>query len=234
MDGLTLFKSIITLMDHIVKIISTEYVTHDVKHLVVERPAGFEFVPGHATDLSINEEGWKDNKHPFTFTGLIKAPHLEFTIKIYPNPQGVTHRLSQLGPGDELIISDPWGAIEYKGPGYFIAGGAGITPFIAILRDLYKDGKVADNVLFFSNKTDQDIILKSELELMLGKKAHFTITRQPDSKHDQRKIDSDFLKAEVTDFSKHFYICGPDEMVLAINEILVKLGAKPDALVFEK
>lgn len=221
-------------MDHIIKIISTEYITHDVKHFVVERPAGFEFVPGHATDLSINKEGWKDNKHPFTFTGLVRAPHLEFTIKIYPNPEGVTHHLSKLRKGDELIIGDPWGAIEYKDPGYFIAGGAGITPFIAILRDLYKDGKVADNVLFFSNKTDRDIILKSELETMLGKNAHFTITRQKDSKYDKRKINSDFLKTEVKDLSKHFYVCGPDEMVQEINEILVKLGAKADAVVFEK
>jgi ferredoxin-NADP reductase len=221
-------------MDHIVKIISTGYVTHDVKHFVVERPAGFEFVPGHATDLSINEEGWKDNKHPFTFTGLTEASHLEFTIKIYPNPQGVTHHLSELGPGDEVIISDPWGAIEYKGPGYFIAGGAGITPFIAILRDLNKTGEVAENVLFFSNKTDNDIILKDELKSMLGKNAHFTITRQKDSQYDQRKINSDFLKAEVKDFSKHFYVCGPDAMVNEINETLVKIGAKADAVVFEK
>jgi ferredoxin-NADP reductase len=221
-------------MDHIVKVISTEYITHDVKHFVVERPNGFEFVPGHATDLSINQQGWEDNKHPFTFTGLVNAPHLEFTIKIYPNPQGVTHHLSQLSPGDELIISDPWGAIEYKGPGYFIAGGAGITPFIAILRDLYKDGKVDGNVLFFSNKTDQDIILKEEFESMLGENAHFTITRQKDSKYDQRKINSDFLKAEVKDFSKHFYVCGPDEMVIEISKILEALGAKPDAVVFEK
>jgi len=221
-------------MDHIVKIISTGFVTHDVKRLVVERPAGFEFVPGHATDLSINQEGWKDNKHPFTFTGLTEAPHLEFTIKIYPNPQGVTHHLSELVPGDELIISDPWGAIEYKGPGYFIAGGAGITPFIAILRDLNKRDDVADNVLFFSNKTDNDIILKDELKSMLGKNAHFTITRQKDSQYDQRKINSDFLKAEVKDFSRHFYVCGPDEMVNELNETLVKLGAKADAVVFEK
>jgi len=221
-------------MNHIVKIISTGYVTHDVKHFVVEKPAGFEFVPGHATDLSINQEGWKDNKHPFTFTGLVEAPHLEFTIKIYPNPQGVTHHLSELGPGGELIISDPWGAIEYKGPGYFIAGGAGITPFIAILRDLNKKGEVAENVLFFSNKTDNDIILKDELKSMLGKNAHFTITRQKDSQYDQRKINGDFLKTEVKDFSKHFYVCGPDEMVNEINETLVKLGAKADAVVFEK
>jgi ferredoxin-NADP reductase len=42
------------------------------------------------------------------------------------------------------------------------------------------------------------------------------------------------LKAEVDDFKKHFYICGPDPMVLEIKETLEKLGATADALVFEK
>ncbi|MDB5142204.1 MAG: oxidoreductase FAD/NAD(P)-binding domain protein [Mucilaginibacter sp.] len=221
-------------MDHIVKIISTEHVTHNVKHFVVEKPEGFEFVPGQATDLSINEPEWKDNKHPFTFTSLNDKPHLEFTIKIYDNPHGVTHHLGQLEAGAELIISDAWGAIEYKGPGYFIAGGAGITPFIAILRQQYKDRRLDGNTLFFSNKADQDIILKDELEVMLGTHAHFTITNQKDSRYDQRRINADFLKAEVKDFKKHFYVCGPDQMVLDINKTLGKLGAKPDSLVFEK
>jgi ferredoxin-NADP reductase len=221
-------------MDHTVKIISASNVTHNVKRFVVEKPKGFQFTPGHATDLSINKKGWEDNKHPFTFTGLNDEPHLEFTIKIYTNPEGVTYHLNQLGAGDELIISDPWGAIEYKGSGYFIAGGAGITPFIAILRQLYKDRKITDNMLFFSNKTDQDIILKNELEVMLGDNAHFTITSQKDSKYDKRRIDADFLKAEVKDFKKHFYICGPDEMIKEISETLGKLGAKTDSLIFEK
>lgn len=221
-------------MDHTVRILSEENVTHNVKRFVVEKPEDFHFVPGQATDLSINKKGWADNKHPFTFTSLVDAPYLEFIIKIYSNPHGVTHHLGGLKPQDELIISDPWGAIEYKGSGYFIAGGAGITPFIAVLRRLYKDGETGDNKLFFSNNTDQDIILKDELELMLGKNAHFTITSQQDSIYDKRRIDADFLKAEITDFTKHFYVCGPDEMVIEVSKILGKLGAQPDSLVFEK
>jgi predicted ferric reductase len=35
-----------------------------------------------------------------------------------------------------------FGAIEYKGEGVFIAGGAGVTPFIAILRQLQADDKL--------------------------------------------------------------------------------------------
>ena len=221
-------------METIVKILSAQYVTHDVKRFRLEKPDGFTFVPGQATELSINKEGWKEKRNPFTFTGLVTDPYLEFTIKIYPERQGVTNQLSMFNPGDEIILREPWGAIEYKGPGYFIAGGAGITPFIAILRDLKEEDKVEGNKLFFSNKTDRDIILADELKSMLGDNALFTISRQKDSKYDQRRIDEEFLKAEVDDFSKHFYVCGPDPMVLLIRSILERLGAKPDSLVFEK
>lgn len=221
-------------MEAIVKILSAQYVTHDVRQFRLEKPAGFTFRPGQATELSINKDGWKDKKNPFTFTSLTDAPYLEFTIKIYPEHGGVTNQLSTLEPGDSMILREPWGAIEYQGPGYFIAGGAGITPFIAILRNLKREGTVNDNTLFYSNKTDQDIILAEELQFILGKNAHFTISRQKDSKYDKRRIDENFLRAEVNDFTKHFYICGPDPMVLALTEILKKLGASADTIVFEK
>jgi ferredoxin-NADP reductase len=221
-------------MEAIVKILSTQSITHNVKQFRLEKPEGFSFTPGQATELSINRDEWKDKRNPFTFTSLTDAPFLEFTIKIYSDRDGVTKQLSTLIPGDTLILREPWGAIEYKGPGYFIAGGAGITPFIAILRYLKREGLVSDNKLFFSNKTDNDIILADELKLILGDNAHFTITRQEDSKYDQRRIDENFLRAEVNDFSKHFYVCGPDPMVLALTETLQKLGATADALVFEK
>lgn len=221
-------------MEAIVKILSAQHVTHDVRQFRLEKPAGFTFRPGQATELSINKDGWKDKKNPFTFTSLTDAPYLEFTIKIYPEHEGVTNQLSTLEPGDSMILREPWGAIEYQGPGYFIAGGAGITPFIAILRNLKREGTVNDNTLFYSNKTDQDIILAEELQFILGKNAHFTISRQKDSKYDKRRIDENFLRAEVNDFTKHFYICGPDPMVLALTEILKKLGASADTIVFEK
>lgn len=221
-------------MEYIVKIIVVADATYNVKRFTIEKPEGFHFIPGQATDLSINETKWKDKKHPFTFTSLNSDPHLEFTIKIFSNPEGVTNRLGQLKVGDELIISDAWGAIEYKGPGYFIAGGAGVTPFIAILRQLYKDGGIEGNTLFFSNKTDQDIILAEELKDILGSKAHFMITAQEDTKNDRRRIDKSFLKTEIKDFKKHFYVCGPDQMVADINNALAELGAKADLLIFEK
>jgi len=216
-------------MEHIVRIIAIHDVTHNVKSFRIEKPANYVFTPGQATDVSINKAGWENELRPFTFTSLNEQPYLEFTIKGYKDHNGVTNQLHQLKVGDELIIRDVWGAISYKGEGYFIAGGAGITPFIAILRQLKKDNKIQGNKLFFSNKTTADIILKDELVSMLGKDAIFICTDQGN-----RHIDAAFIKKEVSDFTRHFYICGPDKMITDINNILTGLGASPDTVVFEK
>ena len=221
-------------MENTVPIIAIKRVTHDVKQFRVERPAGYQFVAGQATEVSINKPEWKEEKRPFTFTSLATDPFLEFVIKLYSDRDGVTNALDELVVGDELILHEVWGAISYQGKGYFIAGGAGITPFIAVLRQLKKDNELAGNSLYFSNKTTADIILKEELESMPGLQTVFITTQEEGPAYEHHFIDKDFLQRKVADFSKHFYVCGPDKMVSAINQSLIELGAKPDTVVFEK
>ena len=217
-----------------VKILKVEPVTHDVRRFTVEKPEGFRFEPGQATLVSINRPEWQQEKRPFTFTSLNEWPELEFTIKIYAERHGVTDQLGGLQAGDELIIRKPWGTIQYQGPGYFIAGGAGVTPFIAILRQLEKDGRLAGNTLLFSNKTSRDIILRHEFEAMDGLACVFTVTEEPDPTLENRRIDRAFLEDKVSDFEKHFYVCGPEQMVEDIKGHLQALGGRADSIVFEQ
>jgi ferredoxin-NADP reductase len=221
-------------MEHIVRIMETRQVTHDVRSFRLVKPAGYQFVPGQATDVSINKPDIVHELRPFTFTSLNEDPWLEFTIKRYPDHHGVTDRLHQLVPGDELIVRDIWGAIEYKGPGYFIAGGAGITPFVAILRQLHKEGRARENTLFFSNKTAGDIIYEQEFLNILGDHAQFILTREASKGYEKGFIDEKFLKQRVQQFDRHFYVCGPDPMIGDVNRTLISLGASPDTVVFEK
>jgi ferredoxin-NADP reductase len=218
----------------IARIVKLEPVTHDVIRFTLEKPEGYSFTAGQATDVSINTPKLKNQKHPFTFTNLNDNNFLEFTIKIYPERKAMTLALSKLKPGDELILHEVFGTINYKGPGVFIAGGAGVTPFIAIFRQLYKVGLVSGNRLIFSNKTSKDIILKDEFTRILGNGFINTLTREKNKAYENRRIDKKFLKEKITDFSQHFYVCGPDKFVKEIKSYLVELGAKPDILVFEK
>src|SRR5690606_22748857 len=210
---------------HIVKILSVESDTHDVKRFRVEKPGGYSFIPGQATEVTINKEGWLDKRNPFTFTSLNTWDFLEFTIKIYDDRQEVTHQLGLLKPGDELILHDVWGAIQYKGEGTFIAGGAGVTPFIAIFRQLYEDGAIGDNQLLCSNKTVGDIILKDELSDVLGEHFINTITDENARGYDHGRIDEAYLREKIQDFNREFYVCGPDQMIASVQEALQNLGA---------
>ncbi|MBX7203342.1 MAG: flavodoxin reductase, partial [Bacteroidia bacterium] len=147
-------------MKQVVKIIKIENLTHDVIRVVAEKPVGLKFLPGQAIDISINKNGWENELRAFTFTSLPDDKNIEFTIKTYPEHQGVTAQLASAISGDELILHDVFGDIHYKGEGLFIAGGAGVTPFIAILKHLEKENKIGNNKLLFANKTKADIILE--------------------------------------------------------------------------
>ena len=208
--------------------------THDVKQIKVEKPDGYSFISGQATDVAINKNEWKDEKRPFTFTSLPEDNQLEFMIKSYRDHEGVTNQIDTLAVGDELIIQDAWGAIQYKGKGVFIAGGAGITPFIGILKSLQAKGELVGNRLIFANKTAKDVILKSYFRDLLGDNFISILDKEEVSGHEFGMIDKAFLKKHIQDFTQKFYVCGPDPMVKAVSASLKELGADPDEIVFEK
>ncbi|UQD56517.1 FAD-binding oxidoreductase [Flavobacterium sp. K5-23] len=217
-----------------VRVLQAQYITHDVKRFVVEKPDGYDFIPGQATKISINLPEWKEESRPFTFTSLREENYLEFMIKIYNEHQGVTNELGKVNAGAELILQDVWGAIQYKGPGVFIAGGAGITPFISIFRDLHKKNQLKGNRLIYSNKTSEDVIMEAELQEMLKDDFVKLYTRENVMGFIGKRIDRKYLIENISDFSQHFYICGPPEFVKSISALLLDFGAKVDAIVFEK
>jgi len=219
--------------EHIVKIISIGQVTHDVKKFRVEKPSGYSFTPGQATEVSINTKQFKDEKRPFTFTCLTSDPFLEFIIKIYPSHDGVTKELGKLESGAELILRDVWGAISYKGKGVFIAGGAGITPFISIFRDLKTKDEISGNLLVFANKTKGDIILEEEFTYMLGDAFINILSDEKITGYNHGMIDADFLRAFINGGDQKFYVCGPPPMVEAVLTQLKSLGAGKSAIIVE-
>ena len=215
------------------QILMTASVTHDVKRFVVSRPEGFRFEPGQGVELAIDQPEWRQQGRPFTPTSSPEAGVLEFTIKRYPEHAAVTDALHTLRPGDGLLISEPFGTITYKGWGTFIAGGAGITPFLAQLRQLAEETRLADHRLIFSNKTPADVICEKELMGYLGEDCILTCTRGEAPGYYRQRVDRDFLQAHVPDLGQHFYICGPPQFTMDVKQALEELGASPQALVFE-
>jgi ferredoxin-NADP reductase len=219
--------------EHIVKVRSIRSVTHDVLRLVVEKPSGYTYVPGQATEVAINKKEWREERRPFTFTSLPDEDRLEFTIKTYPSHSGVTNALRELKKDDELLLHDVWGAISYKGEGVFIAGGAGVTPFIAILRDLDSKKQVGSNMLIFANKRRVDIIDEPDFRRILGDRFINILSDEKVDGYAHGMINEDFLKGNVRNFKQQFYVCGPPPMMDAVLSQLKQLGVGENAVTVE-
>jgi NAD(P)H-flavin reductase len=216
-----------------VKIKSLRHLTHDVLQINVEKPRRFRFSPGQATEISVNKKGWQDKKSPFTFTNLPDEDYLQFIIKTYPAHKGVTNELLKLKKNDELILHGVFGSIAYKNEGLFIAGGAGVTPFIAIFRYLQSKNEIGDNTLIFANKKEEDIILRSEFKKILGENFINILSDEAGQKYSHGLITEKFLGAHITDLHKNIYVCGPPKMMGAIERFLANLHVDEKMIIKE-
>ncbi|MBI3139373.1 MAG: flavodoxin reductase [Sphingobacteriales bacterium] len=216
-----------------VKILTIEHLTHDVLKIVTEKPATLSYHPGQAVDISINKPKWEQELRAFTFTSLPADKHLEFTIKTYPSHNGVTQQLLLLNKGDELLVHDVFGDIAYKGEGIFIAGGAGVTPFIAILKQLEKENKIGNNKLIFANKTASDIILGDKFRQLLGNNFINILSDEKIANFEHGYISADLIKQKITEHTQYFYLCGPEPMMQAVERHLSSLGITDSFIVKE-
>ena len=218
----------------IVKIKSIIHITHDVLQVVTEKPKNYNFIPGQATEVAINKNGWKDEKRPFTFTSLPDNDYLEFTIKTYPAHNSVTNELLKIKKDDELILHDVFGAINYKGEGVFIAGGAGVTPFISIFRYLNSKNEIGECKLIFANKTQDDIILKQEFKNLLGNNFINILFDEKVNGYANGHITMDFLQDNFGGINQYFYLCGPPPMIEFVEKQLQDLNVGEKHIIKEE
>lgn len=216
-----------------VKILSIKHLTHDVLEIIAEKPTGIHYQPGQAVDIAINKPNWDQELRAFTFTSLPEDNHIAFIIKTYPSHKSVTEQLLTLNEGDELIIHDVFGDITYKGEGIFIAGGAGITPFVSILKQLEKENKIGNNKLIFANKTKADIILEEKFNQLLGNNFINVLSEENIAMYEHGYISADLIQKQIGENSKYFYLCGPEPMMQAVEKHLYSLGVAESFIVKE-
>ena len=124
------------------------------------------------------------------------------------------------GPKGAFVVEDP--ALSYV----FIAGGIGITPFRAILLDFSHKGSEMNITLLYANRTN-DIVFKSEFDDLTVKhpffKVHYIV--------DPERINEGSIHHYVSDLSvPYFYVSGPEPMVIAMEEVLEKMGVQKEKI----
>lgn len=220
--------------EYLVRVIDNIKIAPKIYKLIVEKPERYSFIPGQYTEISAGAAEHLINKRYLSFTGLNKADFLEFIIKPCDTYDISVNRFIKLKVDDKVLINEAQGGLHYKGMGTFIAGGTGITPFIAIFRYLKEINSLAGNSLIYSAGRMDDVILHNELLEMLGTNYTNLFTRERIRNYYFGRIDSNFLRMEVVDFARNFYVSGSFEFVNYINNTLKQFGVNEDSIICER
>ncbi|CAD5283844.1 MULTISPECIES: flavodoxin reductase [unclassified Imperialibacter] len=204
------------------KVKTINWLAHNVIQLEVPKPEGFKFSVGDAVEIKVAGQ----DPGPFTITNLPNGDKLEFVIRIYPEHHGKTEAISKLKVGEEIGFTEPFNTFQPQKRAIFLTGGTGITPFIAIMRQMQKEGTLADCHLFFSNKTRKDLFLEEELSDMLGDHFHNIIAEERDDPDYYGNIDEAWLKNHIDDLSRPVLVCGPPAFNKAMAKALKSIGVK--------
>ena len=93
---------------------------------------------------------------------------------------------------------------------------------------------VSEPVVKTTTQPKKRKLFTDELKKMLRENFINVLTRENTIGFLDKRIDRNFLIDNISDFTQHFYVCGPDDFVKSIIENLKDLGAKTESLVFEQ
>ena len=123
-----------------------------------------------------------------------------------------------------------------------IAGGSGVTPFRAFVREATRRKLETKVTVLYSVRTTNDVIFNNEFRQLERENPNFkfdvTCTRLPSNdpwSGRRGRIDAAWLKAHTKDLAKTvFYACGPTTLVEFAEGVVFELGVPKAQMKTEK
>lgn len=212
-------------------------VGRDMHDFVFTADGSMNFRPGQYLEWTLGHADPDDrgNRRYFTIASSPTEEKIRMGVKFYPEASSFKRSLLDMKIGDTIIASQLSG--EFVLPKdkneklVFIAGGIGVTPFRSMIKYLLDNHESRDIVLFYSNKTKEEIAYKKifdRAEKELGIKTIYALTDKdvPLVPWCRRgRVDDHMIMEEVPDcLERTYYISGPRGMVVAYENMLKNLG----------
>jgi ferredoxin-NADP reductase len=120
----------------------------------------------------------------------------------------------------------------------FIAGGIGITPFRSMLKYLIDTKEPRDIVLFYANKTADEIAytdVLTQAQALPGIRVYYTLTDTGAIPRNWRgltgRINDSMIRKLLPDYHERtFYVSGPPDMVRATEGTLKQMQVNPNQM----
>ena len=197
----------------------------------------FPFQPGQYINVSIPINGKEERRSYSICSGTNEA----LAIGVKEVVQGTVSKWfnQEATEGMEIAISKPEGNFtkpETTKNIVAISAGSGITPIMSISKQIEAIG---GNVrLFFGNRTEQDIIFRSEIEALSHTNPVYFLSREEKEGFEYGRITKqvmiDAFKNDLSLLkSDGFFLCGPEAMIVEVCEALEMFGVAKDKIHFE-
>jgi propane monooxygenase reductase component len=227
------------------EVVSNENVTHDMRHLVLRlvEPETIKFFPGQYLDFAV--PGTEESRSfSMANTSSREGGQLEFVIKIYPDGLFSRYLDSELGVGDRVQVTGPFGVFTLRDAPevelVFVGGGAGMAPILSLLRSMAERGIDRKATFFYGARRRRDLCFETELRALEDKLADFRYVpalSEPDDEEWDGEVGliTDVVRRCASDLTgADAYVCGPPPMVEAALELLPALGVADRRIFYDK
>ncbi len=219
-----------------------EDVAHGTTAFRFARPAGLDFAPGQALNVTLLEPPETDAKGNSRTFSIASAPHedsLQFATRM--RDTAFKRVLGGLAPGALVKLRGPMGAFtlpeELERPVVMLAGGIGITPFMSMLRHAEHAKRPGSRTLLYSNRRPEDAPFIDELTALATRDPHLKLVATMNEMEkstrpwsgERAMLDAAFLERHLAHgASPIYYIAGPPGLVAAMGKLL-RAAAVPEA-----
>jgi predicted ferric reductase len=175
-----------------------------------------------------------NESHPFTISSAPGEEDLRVTIKASGDfTRYLYHRLQ---PGMEAIVEGAYGMFNYKTGGQrqiWIAGGIGLTPFLAFVRDL--DGSLTQNIdFYYTVRHPEEELFVDELQARAQDNPCLKLYVRHSAAEGSLRVEEIVRNIDGELKQYHVYLCGPLPMVQAFEKDFIRRGLPKENIHYEE
>jgi ferredoxin-NADP reductase len=221
----------------VAKVAAGRWETPRVRSLDLEVAGWPGHLAGQHLDVRLTAEDGYQAARSYSIASAPGLGPVGITVERIDDGEVSPYLCDELRDGDELEARGPVGGYFVWEPGLggpllLVAGGSGVVPLAAMLRQRAAAGSRVPARLLYSSRTLPDVIYRQELDgLGAGVEVVHTLTRSqpPGWTGHRRRIDPELLGEVAWPAADRplAYVCGPTRLVEAVASGLVGLGYEP-------
>jgi ring-1,2-phenylacetyl-CoA epoxidase subunit PaaE len=237
---------------HILTIKSIAKVTEQSVAITFSIPenlkAEFAFKAGQYVTLNTTING-EDVRRDYSICASANSGDVTVAVKGVEKGIFSVYANKHLKVGDSIGVAEPNGRFIFEPNAQktrtvaAFAAGSGITPILSIAKTLLEDEPFSNFILVYGNKSLKDAMFVEELlylKLTYGNRfhAHFIYSQTQETDALFGRIEKSTVNLMVKNKYKgvtidSFYLCGPEQMIHTVTEVLLENNVKEKQIFFE-